>query len=273
MGYTLEQLSNRIDSIRNQCFADYMKLGNVLMNITSMIRDEFDKKYFNMRFTNYVHGKLIKLLENYKFKTNGLLGAYVSSINYKINIDDDLSYSISYDEGNFDRSHMIETEYTNANGRHRLHKISSGDIIDMVDSGRNNFEIHANNGRAVRKFGKKFRWIVFRANTKKRDEYIKDRNYHDYNPSERNQYRFLVPDGTSITVNGSRHSKFGIHIYKRIKKYANDESIASQILGSSIDDFMVSFLLREVQPLINSLKNNVIELIKFIKLYNVERNQ
>lgn len=273
MGYTLEQLSNRIDSIRNQCFNDYVKLVDIIDNISDMIRQEFDKKYFNMKFTNYVHGKLIELLNHYKFKTNGLLGAYIDSINYKINIYDDLTYSISYDEGKFDRSHMIETDYTTSKGIHVVHKISSGDIIDMVDSGRDNFEIHATHGRVVRRFGKKYRWIVYRANNEKRTEYIKDRNYKKYDPTEKDQYRFLVPDGTSLTVNGSRHSTFGIHLYRRIKKYANDnDSISNQILGSSIDDFMVSFLLREVTPLMTSLKKNIMELIKFIKMYNVERN-
>ena len=273
MGYTLIQLKTKLGELQSKAMDKAVELLNVIENLPNMLLQDLDKKNFNMILTGYAQGQLIQLLQKNNFKTNGLVGTYVNNIQYSIDISSEMEWSINYTDESFDRNHMVKTEYTTANGKHVIHKISSGNIIDMIDSGRDNFDIKPKNSVVVKFGNQKYRYLVYRAKSRnKRDNgYYKYKNYDDYDPGEKDQRIMLVPDKTSINVNGSKYSNFGLGIYEKIEKYANSSEIHIKILGKSIDDYIVDFIHIHTSDLFNELTNIIFAFVKYRKMYKVER--
>lgn len=271
MSYTFAYISRRIYELRNIVIDYAMKLIDKIHNLPSILRSEFDKKYFDLIMTNTVKAKLIEKMQTYKFDTSGFLGTYAGSVKITMNVDDNLNCNISYSDKKFKRNHRVVTEYVNSNGVYVRKSILSGKIIDMVDSGRSNFKIHAKHGKIVNFHGKKFRWVVYRALNKKGDVYTKFNNKNIYSPKIKDQYRVLVPDQTSITVNGSKYSTFGIGIYDIIKETAYDNALHTTILGMGVDEFVDSVIEKETGDLLRRFKESFYELVKFKKMDNVER--
>lgn len=274
MKYNLLKLETQIESLKSQCINELKKLLQVIGNLANIIRSEFDKIQFENKFNNGLRAKIFEMLKYNNFKTNGLLGAYVDSLNLKVIITDEWDCYVEIEE-NFDRNYMIKTEYTTANGKHVVKKIKSGKIIDMVDNGRSNFTITARNGGLVKRNGERFRWIVYRAKSLYPGDwnYYKQRNYDKYNPKKHDQKFFLVPDKTKIAVNGSTYSNFGIGLYKEIQKYAQSELAQFAILRKPIDFFIDEIIERETKPYFDKCSLLLDELVKCCRKYELERNK
>ena len=275
MKHTLAELQKKISELQVKAMDKALTLLSVIENLPQMVRDDLEKRNFDMIFSGYVHGQLLGLLQENNFNTAGIIGTYVSKVNYHVVIGDDMGWYMEYDDKGFDRSHVVETKYTTANGKSVIKKIKSGKIIDMIDKGRDNFQITARNGTVVKRNGKRYRWLVYRAKARDTNDwnYYKSNNYEIYNPKKKDQRIRLVPDKTTITVNGSTYSTFGLDIYKRIREYANDNDIYMHIIHESMDDYIVRFIRNKTTDIFNELKNSVYELVKYIKLYNTERNR
>lgn len=275
MKYNLLKLETQIESLKSQCIDELKKLLQVIGNLANIIRSEFDKIQFENKFNNGLRTKLINLLVTNNFKVNGILGQYIWKLNLTLTITDEWDCYIEITD-DFDRSHFVETEYTTANGRHVIKRIKAGKIIDMVDAGRNNYNITARRGSVVKRNGKRYRWLVYRAKARSTEDfnYYKQNNYENYDPTKKDQRIMLVPDKTTITVNGSTYSNFGIGLYQSIQDYMEDKDTPRAILGKrTIDEFIDNIIERETKPYFDKCSLIIDELVKCCKKYELERNK
>lgn len=275
----LQELEYNIVIIQGDINELSQELISNLSNLSNAINDYFIKKNFVQQFEDYVHKKLKNVLKRHRFKTAGLLETYINSIKFELNITDSFNIEFSWNDDKFDRDRMILTSYTTADGKSVTHSILSGEIIDMVDKGRNDFEIHATNGKVVvGKNGERYRYVVYRAKRKVGDtnvyKYRKSYNYKNYDPSDERQKIKLITEDAAIKVNGKRKSKFGLGLYKRITEYLYDESLIKKILGDSFDNVIYNILYDTcIHGCFDIMLNKANELKKYTKMYVEERNK
>lgn len=274
MKYNLLKLETQIESLKSQCIGELKKLLQVIGNLANIIRSEFDKIQFENKFNNGLRAILFPLLVKYKFKTNGLIGAYIDKLSIILTVTDEWDCYIEIID-DFDRTHLVKTEYTTAKGKHVVKKIKSGKIIDMIDKGRDDFTITARNGVVIKRNGERYRWLVYRAKARSTEDwnYYKQNNYKNYDPTKKDQRIMLVPDKTKIHVNGSTYSTFGIGLYKTIQDYIDDTESQRSIIGKTIDEFVDEVIERETKQYFDKCSLIIDELVKCCRKYELERNK
>ena len=88
----------------NKMMASYNNCVQLLVNLPDMIRAEFNQKDFETKLKEKIVKKCRKLLEDNEFNTKGMLDTYLTSLHVEFILNNDLTYVIKADEGNFDRN-------------------------------------------------------------------------------------------------------------------------------------------------------------------------
>lgn len=282
----------------NKMMASYNNCVQLLVNLSDMIRAEFNQKDFENKLKEKIVKKCRKLFEDNEFNTKGMLDTYLTSLHVEFILNNDLTYVIKADEGNFDRSRHKDTDYTTATGIHATYSITYGKIMDMIDAGRRNFKIVAQRSRLVvdKETGKRYRWIVYRAirrytvnikpkkqsgrgrpyKTKQKSvyKYVKERNYKKYDPTKDDNYRRLIPESRwEINVRGVRWSYFGLKLYDFIEKCLEDSSIQIDILGKNVDSFINDYIANIIKQPFAEMKRDINDCLNKTKVLIIERNR
>lgn len=263
------KIVNRYKDFQDSCdnLIDKIKeFKTEFMNLPTIITDALKKKDFENKLKEKIKQDCGDTLKEspYNFKVDGLIGAYLNKIQVNFVMNMNGSCFIEWNDKKFDRNHKIETNYTTADGIGVSYRIRAGKIIDMIDSGRKNFTIKPRNSRVIvdKKTGLRYRVVVYRAmrryrvqigskkNKKSRIEYYYDkkRNYKPYNPKNKANCRFAIPEGRQINVHGSRWSLFGVKLYDMITKIISDIHNHEHILGVTVDKFIMNIISTTMEP-------------------------
>ena len=193
-------------------------------NIVSAITDTIKTSNIINDINDELHRRLKTKLEANKFDTSGFLSYYINCVLYNISIDADFNITSEWNDDSFDRDRRIETNYQTANGNSASYSITSGEIIEMIDKGRNKFKITPHNSNTfIGKNGKVYTRIVYRAmeNGGKKQRhtrrYNKKGNREKYDPYSKDYVVYTVLYGKAINVpykpNRKDRSKFGFGLY------------------------------------------------------------